>query len=363
MAGSSRASVVANAGPATVLGQRAAEVAAVLGTDHVFFRSGSRWRAATVALRGVAARRPRLVYAVDISVFTVVVALFAAALGARIVFDTGDDIAAIRAKTGRMPSLNRRLGSVLEGLALSCAASVIVRSEGLRDRLAHKTGRTVTVIPDGFDRGAATRADRHSARRRWGVGDGTLTVGVLGSANWHPRLEWCYGCDVIEVVSRVSRSDVVGILLVKGNGLPHLRALAVARGVMDRLIFEEPADGQDVYEQLYGLDVGLSTQTNDRVGQARTTGKLVQYLAADVYVLASRVGDAALLLPAEQCVEYRGAWDPLFFERLACQVDALPERARVKAAAHAVAERVAPRFEYSSLRTKWQQALADSTSA
>jgi hypothetical protein len=51
------------------------------------------------------------------------------------------------------------------------------------------------------------------------------------------------------------------------------------------------------------MDICLSTQTNDVVGWVRTTGKLPLYLAAGRYVLASRVGEAARVLPEEMLVD------------------------------------------------------------
>jgi hypothetical protein len=80
------------------------------------------------------------------------------------------------------------------------------------------------------------------------------------------------------------------------------------------------------WQQLAGVDVALSTQTNDVVGHVRTTGKLVQYMAAGRFVLASRVGAAAALLPDEMLVDYHGAWDEGYFARLAARVDELPDR-------------------------------------
>jgi hypothetical protein len=58
----------------------------------------------------------------------------------------------------------------------------------------------------------------------------------------------------------------------------------------------------------------------------RTTGKLVQYMAAGRFILASRVGAAATLLPEPMLVDYHGPWDEGYFARLAERVDALPDR-------------------------------------
>jgi hypothetical protein len=113
---------------------------------------------------------------------------------------------------------------------------------------------------------------------------------------------------------------------VRGDGVPHLRALAVARGVAECLVIEDGGDAAQTWRRLSALDVALSTQTDDVVGRVRTTGKLVQYMAAGRFVLASRVGAAAALLPDEMLVDYHGAWDEGYFARLAARLDALPDR-------------------------------------
>jgi hypothetical protein len=127
--------------------------------------------------------------------------------------------------------------------------------------------------------------------------------------------------------------------------------------VADRVVFETPLDGYSVYEQIAGFDVGLSTQTNDAVGQCRTTGKLVQYLAAAIYILASRVGEAARILPEAMTVSYEGAWDEQYFTRLARRIDELPDRTRRRQIASDVSRAVRDRFEYTQLRSQWAELL------
>jgi hypothetical protein len=56
------------------------------------------------------------------------------------------------------------------------------------------------------------------------------------------------------------------------------------------------------------------------VGHVRTTGKLPLYLASGLYVLASDVGEASLVLPREMRVPYAGSFDPAYPQRLAERV-------------------------------------------
>ena len=71
------------------------------------------------------------------------------------------------------------------------------------------------------------------------------------------------------------------------------------------------------------MDVCVSTQTNDVVGQVRTTGKLQLYLACGRFVLASNVGEAARVLPPEMLVEYAPGFDAAYGTRLAERIERL----------------------------------------
>jgi hypothetical protein len=201
----------------------------------------------------------------------------------------------------------------------------VVRSEELGRHVRARSARPVVVVPDGFDPALVDVAGGDWHRRRWSVGEERTVVGVLGAAHWNARRHWCYGRDVIEAVAGARRRDVVGAVLVRGDGLPRLRALAEALAVSDRVVFAGPAEAPG-WPHLAAVDVALSTQTNDVVGRVRTTGKLVQYMAAGRFILASRVGAAATLLPEPMLVDYDGPWDEGYFVRLAERVDALPDR-------------------------------------
>jgi glycosyltransferase involved in cell wall biosynthesis len=266
------------------------------------------------------------VYLVDAAIATVAAGLWARRLGARVVLDTGDAIGALTRSTGRLGVLGAAGAPWLERLAYAMADTIVVRSEGLARHVRSMCGRPVVVVPDGYDPCAARVVDGGTERRRWKIADDQTVVGVVGSAYWNARLRWCYGRDVVEAVAATPRSDVVGLVLVRGDGLPHLRALARERGVAHRVRFEDPGSPSEAWQRLAAVDVALSTQTNDVVGQSRTTGKLVQYMAAGRYVLASRVGSAASLLPPPMLVDYHGAWDEGYFARLAERVTALPDR-------------------------------------
>jgi glycosyltransferase involved in cell wall biosynthesis len=341
--------VLVNGAERSALGERGRWVARAAGPEAiVVYRAGGRGRALASFVRALRAVRPRAVYLLDTAIATVAAGAWARRLGARVILDTGDATSALTRVSGHLGALGRLGAPLFERLAYAMASTVVVRSEDLGRHVRSIADRPIVVVPDGFDPTLVDTAGGEDHRRRWGIAEQQIVVGVLGSAHWNAARRWCYGRDVVEVVAAARRGDVVGVVLVRGDGLPRLHALAAARGVTDRVIFAEPADGAPAWQQLAAVDVALSTQTNDVVGRVRTTGKLVQYMAAGRFVLASRVGAAAGLLPDAMLVDYHGAWDEGYFARLANRVDTLGDR-RSLAEQGARLREPAERFAYPHL--------------
>src|SRR5205085_6962618 len=142
--------------------------------------------------------------------------------------------------------------------------------------------------------------------------------GLVGSSVWVPARQTCYGWELVELVRLLKdRLPVRGLLIGDGSGIDVLRKRCAEYGIADRVEFA----GRVPYAELPGWlrrgDVWLSTQTNDMIGNVRTTGKLPLYLAAGRFVLASRVGEAARVLPPDMQVEFRGDADADYPNRLA----------------------------------------------
>src|SRR5262249_52958560 len=129
-----------------------------------------------------------------------------------------------------------------------------------------------------------------------------------------------------------------------------LRAHASVRGVTDRIRFVGHVPYVDLRRWLHSFDIALSTQTNDLPGQVRTTGKLPLYLACGCFVLASRIGRAARVLPEEMLVDYDGSRDPPYPARAAAHLRRLIEARRsFRTLGLATGERLAPRYDYETL--------------
>lgn len=340
--------VLVNGGAGSALGERARWVARAAGPAVVVvYREQGPARALATFVARLRAARPRVVYLLDTGLATVLAGAWARRGGARVILDTGDATAALTRATGRLGPLGALGAPAFERYAYRLASTVVVRSEELARHVRAMTARAVVVAPDGYDPALVSEGNGEDCRRGWEAGQ-RLVLGVLGSAHWNARRRWCYGRDVIEAMALARRRDVLGVLLVQGDGVPHLRSLARARGVCERVRLLEPGPGRAAWEQLAGLDVAVSTQTDDPVGRVRTTGKLVQYMAAGRFVLASRVGAAAALLPDEMLVDYHGAWDEGYFARLATRLDALPDRRALAERGAGLRARAAP-FAYPRL--------------
>jgi glycosyltransferase involved in cell wall biosynthesis len=152
---------------------------------------------------------------------------------------------------------------------------------------------------------------------------GTLTVGLVGSSIWSEKLGMCYGWELIELLRLLPDAPVKGVVVGDGSGIPHLKARCRKYALEDRVLFLGRLPFEQLPRYLNLIDVCLSTQTNDVVGQVRTSGKLPLYLATGRYVLASEVGEAALVLEPPMLVPYDGVQDPEYPKKLAERVAAI----------------------------------------
>ncbi|MCS6815885.1 MAG: glycosyltransferase [Blastocatellia bacterium] len=271
----------------------------------VLYRGRQKVRAVFRFLWALFRWRPRVVYVMDMAASGVMAAIvYKTATRARVIIDTGDVISALARTLGR-GWVGQRLTELLECLSVRVADLLVVRGHGHREWLARHGITRVEVIPDGVDTRVFRPLSVESLRRRLNM-EGKLVVGVVGSLHWSPRMGFCYGWELIEALARARDVPLVGVIVGDGSGLPILKERARAAGVADRVHFigRVPLEQLPAYINL--MDVCLSTQTNDLVGETRTTGKLPLYLACGRFVVASRVGEAARLLPDEMLLPYEG---------------------------------------------------------
>lgn len=309
---------VASGGPSSAMAERARSFADRLTGEfdsRLICAGGGRVSAVARIIRGMMAVRPDACVVLDIAAAGVVaVGAYRAISGIPIVIDTGDAVVELGRALGRGP-LAMLATRGLESFALQAAARVIVRGS-YHEWLLSQRGIRAEFIPDGvaIDQfaSAGDNASRSPGR--------SLTIGMVGSSIWIPTRRTCYGWELVELIrlmrDRLPGWTIRGLMIGDGSGIEILRRRCDEYGITDRVEFAGRVPYNELPKWLRRLDVGLSTQTNDLIGNVRTTGKLPLYLAAGRFVLASRVGEAARVLPPEMLVDFHGDTDPDYPARL-----------------------------------------------
>jgi glycosyltransferase involved in cell wall biosynthesis len=261
---------------------------------------------------------------------------------ATVLIDTGDAVTALARAAHLRGPLGVAATWLLEEAGLKLASHIVVRGF-LHHELLARRGISSTWIPDGFEEEIFHPAAASST-------EADLCIGLLGSVIWNGSLSATYGYDLVEILAALSDLPVRGVLVGDGTGLARLKAHASARGVAQRMTFAGHVPYPELGSWLHSFDVALSTQTNDLPGQVRTTGKLPLYLACGCFVLASRVGEAARVLPPEMLVDYEGSRDPDYPARAAAHLRGLiRNQTPFRALGLAAAQRLAPQYEYNRL--------------
>lgn len=349
-----RIAFVINAEKGGALGQRACAFAERLREDYdmrLVYRAPQKLAAIVRFFVFLMRTRPAVSYVFDMSYSGVIAAsLYRLLFRNRLVIETGDAIYEL----ARTSEMRGRLGLwmtwLLEEFSLRYADRIVVRGTFHQRHLAAR-GVASDVIQDGVDTTQFKLMDVSELRRELGL-DGVLTVGLVGSSVWIERLQWCYGMELVESIRLLKGRPVVGLMIGNGSGVERLKLKCRKYGIEDQIRFWGYVPYDELPERLSLMDVCLSTQTNNLVGQVRTTGKLPLYLAAGRYVLASEVGEAALVLPPEMRVAYAGDMDERYPQRLMEKIARLIEQpAALKPASDnpAIARQ---HFEYDALAAK-----------
>lgn len=295
------------------MGERARAFAQELVADfecHVIYRIGGKLAAAWRMVIDLWTYRPHICYVLDMAASGVAAAGFYRLItGTPWIVDTGDAIVELGKALGRTPWAMFAT-RVLELFALRCSSGVVVRGSYHKELLARR-GISATFIPDGVDLEQFAPPKDLKAK---GPED-PLVIGMVGSLVWSPLRKSCYGWELVEIVKRLQGTmdrPVRGIIVGDGSGLIRLQERCRELGIDGLVEFPGRVPYAELPGWLHRMDICLSTQSNDVVGWVRTTGKLPLYLAAGRFVLASRVGEAARVLPEEMLVDGEGfdVWVP-----------------------------------------------------
>lgn len=315
--------------------------------DYLYRPAGSKIAAARTMAQVAIDRDPDWIYVLDMAVSGVTAALASKLRGLwrrkpRVIVDTGDAITALAQAARLRGQLGIAATWLLEEAGLRFADHIVVRGSRHRELLAERGIRS-TWIPDGFEPelffppGEIPRSE-------------TVTIGLVGSLIWGGDLSSTYGWDLIETLALTPDPRLQGLLVGDGSGLARLRDHAQARGVSQRLEFAGRVPYAELRRTLIQMDICLSTQTNDLPGQVRTTGKLPLYLACGRFILASAVGEAGRVLPANMLIPYNGSRDLEYPAKLAARLqETLARGDGWRAEGLELAQSLAPRFSYSRL--------------
>jgi glycosyltransferase involved in cell wall biosynthesis len=236
--------------------------------------------------------------------------------GVRFIIDTGD-IAELLARKVVKGFIARWKIIITERFSLRWADSIVVRGTYHRRYLVERGFNNIWVIQDGVNMKEEIICRDIVLQNKLGLSN-CFVIGLMGNSIWNDSLGMCYGWDLVEAVALLKEQKIKGLVIGGGDGIEHLRHRAEELGISQRIVFIGRLPYDDIGRHLRLMDVALSTQTNDPVGWARTTGKLPEYLKAGCYVLASAVGEASLVLPTEMLIEYEGGGrDDRYPQRLA----------------------------------------------
>jgi glycosyltransferase involved in cell wall biosynthesis len=332
------------------MGERACSFASRLSARFqttIVYRHPRKLRAIALFLVHLWRCRPQVVYVLDMALSGVIAGAIDRCLRRpRLIIDTGDAIYELSKSIGR-GRLGRLLTWLLEQLSFRLADHLVVRGSYHREMLAAR-GLEATFLPDGVDPEQFASTAPSDLRPELGLED-SFVVGLVGSSMWSETLQICYGWELVEAIDRLKDRPVRGVFVGDGSGIAHLKAACLEKGIESRILFL----GRQPYERLPALlkvmDVCLSTQTNDVPGRVRTTGKLPLYLAAGRYVLASRVGEAARILPEEMLVDYVGVVDRDYPRRLAQRIEWLLDHPEDLGLASGNRRLAAEHFDYGIL--------------
>ncbi len=325
---------------------------------HFLWRAKARRGTATLWRQQLAQLKPDVLYVMNTALPGAWLAPWLhSRTGVPYVLDTGDVIFEMACRAGLEPAWKLPLLKWAEQLAQKQAHTIVVRGTRHQEYLKRIGLKNVAVIRDGCSSINHVSPEAVTAlRERYHLGN-EFVVGVMGSLVYSPRLGICYGWDLIQALAQLRDLPIRGVIIGDGNGRPWLEAQARQYGVADRVHFCGRVPYEQVPAYLRLLDVALSTQTNNLPGQVRTTGKLPEYMLAERFILASRVGEAALLLPEIMLVDYTGEVDEHYPGRLAERIRYLWHNRGALLARHTLPELVQRECSYPVLSRKFDAVM------
>jgi len=152
-----------------------------------------------------------------------------------------------------------------------------------------------------------------------------LIIGVIGSIVWDENLGWAYGLEVIEVLKRLRFKNICGLVLPSptssGAAIKMLNEIALKYDLQNKFKIIDNVHRDILPNYLATIDICISTQIPNIIGEMRTTAKLPEYMAAGRYILATKVGDARFYLHKDMLIEYESSGK--YYDELSKRVDCI----------------------------------------
>ena len=290
----------------------------------IYYKPESRYVAIFYFIKRCYKEKPHILYIIDIGIATFVAGVFSKLfLGSNIVLDTGDIASDLMRVLWKVSNIEVEIVQILERFFWKICDVIIARgslyTKYLKTRVQYRKKDRVYFLPDGVDTEKMHPVESIKLRKKLKP-KAEITIGTVGSIVWSEVLGICYGWEVVRAIGLLKDEPVKGIIIGNGNGVPILRDKIREFNIEDKIIFTGEIAHSELPEYLAVIDICLSSQTNDRIGNFRTTVKLPEYMACGKYILATRVGEAKFVLPEDMLVDYYGKIDMGYPLRIAEKV-------------------------------------------
>jgi glycosyltransferase involved in cell wall biosynthesis len=321
----------------------------------VAYRGERKPKAILQFIRTAVAFRPDVLYVVKMAYSGVIAGVVAKyLLHSKLLCDTGDLAYELAKSTGGYSSSQLNLIRVIEQIGQRAADAVVTRGSYHASLLTRQGIQRAEFVPDGVDVESERPSRDMSVRTELQLGT-DLVIGLVGSMEWSQRHQMCYGWDIVEAMPHLKDCPVKALLVGDGDGRAKLEARARELGVAKRVHFVGRKPMAELGRYFAAMDVCVSTQSADAVGEVRTTGKLPLYLAHGKYVIATNVGEARNALKSVGCLlPYSGVRDDTYPARLASHVRGLLSNRSALNVRDAARDIALKQFDYAILALRIQ---------
>jgi glycosyltransferase involved in cell wall biosynthesis len=304
---------LATQGDGHIEGERIRVLLEPLAPQEYRFRRESKLRSAAGLLRLLLRERPDLVVMEGTGTAGGVPLLLARALrGVPYVVSSGDAVGPFLGLKG--PAMAFAGGIYERALCRFCAGFVGWTPYLSGRALTFGAARAMTA--PGWTRAEPTDGARERVRRKLGVPDGAIVIGLAGSLHWSARRRYVYGLEIVQAAVRAGRDDVFACVVGDGDGLDRLRELA-GEQLGRRVLLPGRVAPARVPDYLAAFDIGSLSQSVDRIGSFRYTTKLSEYLAVGLPVVT---GQVPLSYDLDEGYMWRlegdAPWSPVYIDAL-----------------------------------------------